>query len=278
MAALVPALAKAQPGDGPITIGVHYPLTGPSSELGLGFQYGARLALSEINAHDGVNGRELKLILVDDKSTPDGAITAVQRLTAGSTVALLWGGSSSSPTIAMLPRLKAGPTPYYAGFASGPRVLEPFGRYVFSGASAPVPAVVAGVAGFVAHKLQGTYAMWVGGSQFIGDPSGPMADWQARFAKAYSGAPAGFPNQYSLRAYADAYVIAEALRRCGKDVTSENIVTQLDTISNFVAGKDETFTDAAAVGLPRSFSPTQHQGTNILAPVVVRDGRFQAVP
>lgn len=137
MAALVPGLAKAQPGDGPITIGVHYLLTGPSSELGLGFQYGARLALSEINAHGGVNGRELKLILVDDKSTPDGAITAVQRLTAGSTVVLQWGGSSSSPTIAVLPWLKAGPTPYNAGFASGPRVLEPFGRYVFSGASAP---------------------------------------------------------------------------------------------------------------------------------------------
>ena len=383
MAALVPALAKAQPGDGPIKIGVHYPLTGPSSELGLGFQYGARLALSEINAHGGVNGRELKLILVDDKSTPDGAITAVQRLTAGSTVALLWGGSSSSPTIAVLPRLKAGPTPYYVGFASDPRVLEPFSRYVFSGASAPVSAVVAGVAGFVANKLQGTsvailscdqanckiagpmvrkslqeagvtvvaeqsfhsgdtdftgqisavkgarpdvivlwglpvdggrligqmrragitakivgdtgvadqtvidlagpaaegtYAMWVGGSQFIGDPTGPMADWQARFAKAYSGAPAGFPNQYSLRAYADAYVIAEALRRCGKDVTSENIVTQLETIQNFVAGADATFTYASAVGLPRSFSPTQHQGTTILAPVIVKDGRFQAVP
>ncbi len=377
--ALLPWLAEAQP----ITIGVHYPLTGPSSELGQGFQYGAQLALSEINAHGGVNGREMKLILVDDKSTPDGAVTAIQRLTVGSNVALVWGGSSSSPTVAVLPRLKAGPTPYYVGFASDPRVLEPFSRFVFSGASAPVAAVVAGVADFVAHTLKGSavailscdqanckiagpmvrkalqdagvavaaeqsfhsgdtdftgqinalksarpdvivlwglpvdggrlvgqmrragitakivgdtgvadqtvidlagpaaegvYAMWVGGSQFIGDPTGPMAEWQGRFAKAFPNAPTGFPNQYSLRAYADAYVIAEALRRCGPNVTSETIATQLDTIRDFVGGKDATFTYAAAVGLPRSFSPTQHQGTTALAPVVVKDGRFQAVP
>ena len=55
------------------------------------------------------------------------------------------------------------------------------------------------------------------------------------------------------------------------------MIKQLDTIQDFVAGKDTVFTYAAAVGLPRTFSPTQHQGTSVLAPVVVRDGRFQAV-
>ena len=105
-----------------------------------------------------------------------------------------------------------------------------------------------------------------------------MGEWRGRFTKAYPNAPAGFPNQYSLRAYADAYVIAEALRRAGPGMTQENVVTQLETIRDFVAGKDGYFSFAAAVGLPRSFSPTQHQGTTSLAPVVVRDGRFQAVP
>ncbi len=53
---------------------------------------------------------------------------------------------------------------------------------------------------------------------------------------------------------------------------------QLETIQGFVAGKDGNFVFAAAVGLPRSFSPAQHHGTISLAPVVVKEGRFQAVP
>ena len=367
--------ASAQAAGEPITIGVLYPLTGPSSELGQGFQYGAELAIAEINAHGGINGRPIRLIMVDDKSKPDGSVTAVQRLTTGDKVMLLWSGSSSSPTVAVLPRLKAGPTPFYVGFASDPRVLHPFSKYVYSGAAAPVSAVVEALSSFVATTLkaktvatmfcdqanckaaaplvhkrlgelgaklvaeqtfhsgdtdftgqvnavkaanpdvvvvwglpvdggrlvgqlrragitakivgdtgvadqtvidlggpaaEGLYAMWIGGAQFLGDPTGPMADWQKRFAKAYPDAPAGFPNQYSMRAYADAYVIAEALRRAGKDLSPENIVRQLDSIHDFVAGKDGHFTYAAAIGLPRGFSPADHQGTKELTPVIVK--------
>ena len=95
-----------------------------------------------------------------------------------------------------------------------------------------------------------------------------MQDFRARFAKAFPNAPAGMPNQYTIRAYADAYVIAEALRRAGKDVSAKNIVAQLNTIDNFIAGKDANFKYAAAIGLPRSFSATDHQGTKVVAPVV----------
>ena len=104
--------------------------------------------------------------------------------------------------------------------------------------------------------------MWIAGAQFLSDDTGPMKDFRARFAKSFPNAPSGMPNQYTIRAYADAYVIAEALRRCGADVSDQNIVAQLDTIQNFVAGKDANFKYAAAIGLPRSFSPTDHQGSN----------------
>jgi len=38
-----------------------------------------------------------------------------------------------------------------------------------------------------------------------------MATFRERFAKAFANAPAGMPNQHTIRAYADAYV---SLRRC----------------------------------------------------------------
>lgn len=363
----------------PISLGAHVPLTGESSELGQGFRYGVDLAIAEINAHGGVNGHELKLTLADDRSTPDGAITAVQRLTTRDKVLLLWNGSSSSPTVAVLPGLRTGPVPYYVSFASDRRVLEPFSKYVFSGAAMPVQTVVANMVDFIAVRLKartvallscdqancrastpmlksglqgksvnvvteqtyhsgdtdftaqitaikaanpdvvqvwglpadggrivaqlrrsgivativgdtgfadqsvvelagagadGLYAMWIGGAQLVTDETGPMGDWRKRFATAFPNAPGGMPNAYSIRGYADAFVIAEGLRRAGTDLSQDNIVAQLDTIQDFVAGRDGTFTYAAAIGLPRSFSPTDHQGTKSLAPVVVKDGKF----
>jgi branched-chain amino acid transport system substrate-binding protein len=378
--ALLAAAGGPAEAEQPIVIGAHVPLTGPSSELGQGFDFGAKLAFQEINQHGGVNGRELKLVEADDQSTPSGAITAVQRLTRSEKIALLWNGSSSSPTVAVVPRMRAGPMPYYVGFASDPRVLDPFSKYVFSGAGMPVASVVANMVDFLAGDLkaksvallscdqanckvsvpllkkgldakgikivedqsfhsgdtdftgqinaikaanpdvvqiwglpadggrivgqlrragiaaaivgdtamadqavlelagpaaEGMYAMWIGGAQFLSDDTGPMKEFRARFSKAFPSAPAGMPNQYTLRAYADAYVIAEALRLAGSDVSQENIVNKLETIQNFVAGRDENFKYAAAVGLPRSFGPTDHQGTKTLTPVVVKDGKFQ---
>jgi branched-chain amino acid transport system substrate-binding protein len=366
----------------PIVIGAHIPLTGASSELGQGFDYGARRAFAEINAHGGVNGRELKLEEADDQSTPNGAITAVQRLTLGRSILLLWNGSSSSPTVAVVPRMRTGPMPYYVGFASDPRVLEPFSRFIFSGAALPVASIAANIVDFIASHLkartiailscdqanckasipllkagldakgvkvvedqtfhsgdtdftgqisaikaagadvvqiwglpadggrivaqvrragitapivgdtamtdeavpalagpaaEGMYAMWIAGAQFLSDDTGPMHEFRTRFAKAYPNAPAGMPNQYTIRAYADAYVIAEAVRRAGAAVTQENIVAQLETIHDFVAGKDAAFAYAAAIGLPRGFSPTNHQGTKGFTVVVVKNGAFHTV-
>ena len=366
----------------PVTIGAHIPLSGASSELGQGFDYGARLAFAEINAHGGVNGHELKLVEADDQSTPNGAITAVQRLTLGTQVALLWNGSSSSPTVAVVPRMRMGPTPYYVSFASDPRVLDPFSRFIFSGAALPVASIATDMVDFIASHLkahsiailscdqanckasvpllktglngkgikivedqtfhsgdtdftgqisaiktanpdvvqiwglpadggrivaqirlagitapivgdtamtdqavlelagkaaEGMYAMWIAGAQFLSDDTGPMQEFRAHFAKEYPSAPAGMPNQYSIRAYADAYVIAEAVRLAGADPTPAAIMSQLDTIRDFVGGKDAYFTYASAIGLPRSFSTTDHQGTKELTVVVVRNGKFETV-
>ena len=379
---LIVAAASARAAD-PLTIGAQIPLTGASSELGQGFDYGAKLAFNEINAHGGINGHPLKLIEVDDQSTPNGAITAVQRLTLGSTVSLVWNGSSSSPTVAVVPRMRPGPTPYYVSFASDPRVLEPFSKFVFSGAALSVGTIASDIVTFIADRLhaksiailscdqancktsvpllkaglgaksvkivadetfhsgdtdftgqisairdanpsviqiwglpadggrmvsqlrtagltapivgdtamtdqavlelagksaEGMYAMWLSGAQFLSDDTGPMKEFRARFAAAFPNAPSGMPNQYTIRAYADAYVIAEAIRRAGVNPTPAAIVAALDTIHDFVAGKDSYFTYASAIGLPRSFSPTDHQGTKQLAVVVVKDGKFATVP
>ena len=61
------ALAAA-PGvtDTEIVIGDVEPLTGPPALLGVAHTIGVKIAIGEINAAGGINGRKIKYILEDD--------------------------------------------------------------------------------------------------------------------------------------------------------------------------------------------------------------------
>ena len=376
-------LTAAAQDKSPITIGMQTPLTGAGSEIGIGSQYGAQFAIQEINAHGGIDGRPINLVIADDRSTPDGAVSAIQRLSTEDGVRLIWNTSSSSPTIAVVARLKAGPLPYFVSYASDPRVLNPYSKFVFLGAALPVEDVAKDVAAFITDKLkaktvatlscdqancktgvpllqealkkagasivatetyntgdvdftgqigkikaanpdvvqvwgltldggrivsqlrragvtakivgdqgtadqsvitlagpaaEGMYAVWIGGTQFITDETGAMGEWRKKFAAAFPSAPSGVPNVYSARAYADAYVIAEALRHTGGNLSPENVIAQLENVHDFVAGKDGFFTYAAPIGLPRGFTAANHQGNFAAAIVMVKDGHFVSTP
>ena len=74
-----PAIAANEP----IKIGYLPALTGPSSSTGVGINRGTVLAVDEINAAGGVDGRKLELIVRDTQSDPTKAVNAVAELTQG---------------------------------------------------------------------------------------------------------------------------------------------------------------------------------------------------
>lgn len=121
--------------EGAITIGVHVPNTGPASFVGQGFEVGVNLAVEEINAHDGINGRPLEVKFVDDKGTTDGALTAVRQLVSRDQVMAVMSGSTSTATLGVVPFFRQDPTLYYVSLASDPRVLEQFHENIFVGAA-----------------------------------------------------------------------------------------------------------------------------------------------
>src|SRR5207248_9051052 len=63
-----------------IKIGALGPITGPAAYIGLGGRDGMNLAVKEINAAGGVNGRKLQIVFEDDTHSPTKALAAVKKL------------------------------------------------------------------------------------------------------------------------------------------------------------------------------------------------------
>ena len=73
---------EAPPGvtDDQIKIGATLPLTGTAAVSGQGLQAGIKMAVDEINAAGGIDGRKINLIILDDGFTADRVVTNVRRL------------------------------------------------------------------------------------------------------------------------------------------------------------------------------------------------------
>src|ERR1700681_3440046 len=73
-----PAIANSDP----IKIGFLPALTGPSSSTGVGINRGTELAVEEINAAGGIDGRKIELIVRDTQSDPTKAVNSGEALAA----------------------------------------------------------------------------------------------------------------------------------------------------------------------------------------------------
>jgi branched-chain amino acid transport system substrate-binding protein len=94
-----PAIANTEP----IRIGYLPALTGPSSSTGIGINRGTELAVKEINAAGGINGRKIELIVRDTQSDPTKAVNAATELTRRHKVQAIWGPLNSGESLAAVP-------------------------------------------------------------------------------------------------------------------------------------------------------------------------------
>jgi branched-chain amino acid transport system substrate-binding protein len=83
----------------PLTIGAINPLTGTNAVQGRDMKRGEGLALDEINAAGGINGRLLKIIWEDTASSADKGMQAVRKLVEKDKVPLIIGGYSSGVSL-----------------------------------------------------------------------------------------------------------------------------------------------------------------------------------
>jgi len=94
-----PAIADSEP----IRIGFLPALTGPSSSTGVAINRGTILAVDEINAAGGVNGRRIELIVRDTQSDPTKAVNAATELMRRDHVHAIWGPLNSGESLAATP-------------------------------------------------------------------------------------------------------------------------------------------------------------------------------
>src|ERR1700744_774745 len=105
-AALASGLAKpAIAAKEPILMGYLPALTGPSSSTGIGINRGVQLAVKEINAAGGIDGRQIELITRDTQSEPTKAVNGAAELAKGQKVSVVIGPVNSGESLAVVPLL-----------------------------------------------------------------------------------------------------------------------------------------------------------------------------
>src|ERR1700709_272624 len=83
-----------------IVIGTHQDLSGPIKVWGVPVSNGMKMAVEEINAAGGINGRKLKMILEDNGYDPKKAVLASQKMVERDKIFAMIGGMGSAPTLA----------------------------------------------------------------------------------------------------------------------------------------------------------------------------------
>src|SRR5215475_2036509 len=100
-AALVAHSHSAFSQGDPIKFGAVVSVTGVGAGLGVNERYGLQFAEKTINAKGGFKGRPIRIIIEDDTSNPDTAVTKVNDLIFNQKVIAVFGGSLLGPSVAI---------------------------------------------------------------------------------------------------------------------------------------------------------------------------------
>lgn len=115
--------SAAKPGAEPIVLGAVASLTGNQTSTGQHMLNGIKLAIEEWNSKGGVNGRPIKLEVVDDASQPSGAVNAFNKLIAEKKPVAVFGPNFSNFILAMEPYVKQAGVPVLTG-STAPKITQ----------------------------------------------------------------------------------------------------------------------------------------------------------
>jgi branched-chain amino acid transport system substrate-binding protein len=132
VASLLLALACQPSGSGgdKVRIGVFMSLTGDTANFGISSTNGIKMAADEVNAAGGINGKQIELLVQDDRSDASEAATIVTKFVTQDQVHAILGEVASSRSIAAAPIAQNAKIPMLTPSSTNPEVTKK-GDYIF---------------------------------------------------------------------------------------------------------------------------------------------------
>lgn len=113
-----------------VTVGAVTPLSGKLAVYGEGFQQAMLLALEEVNAGGGINGKPMKILYEDNNSTAKDSVSAIQKLITVHKLPVIFSPAASSNFLAVCPIAQENKT-ILIGAESAAAAITKCGDYVF---------------------------------------------------------------------------------------------------------------------------------------------------
>lgn len=114
-----------------VKVGIVLPLTGPQAKFGEIEKISFDMALDEINAAGGIQGKTLELIIEDDTGRPDVGRSVVEKLITKDKVVMVGGGYSSSVTYAVAGVCQQNRMPFLVNTGSADKITASGWDYIF---------------------------------------------------------------------------------------------------------------------------------------------------
>ena len=116
--------------DETIRVGVFADMTGQTASFGVSTLSGIKMAVDEINAKGGVNGRGIEILLEDNQGLPENTKKIVEQLIKEDKVHALIGEVLSTNSLAAAPLAQAAKVPMITPSSTNSRVTK-VGDYIF---------------------------------------------------------------------------------------------------------------------------------------------------
>ena len=147
---LIACQPKGGGGD-KVRIGVFMSLTGSTANFGISSTNGIKMAADEINAAGGINGKQIELLVQDDRSDASEAATIVTKFVTQDQVHAILGEVASSRSIAAAPIAQNAKIPMLTPSSTNPEVTKK-GDFIFRSCFID-PVQGAAIAQFAARSL-----------------------------------------------------------------------------------------------------------------------------
>jgi branched-chain amino acid transport system substrate-binding protein len=136
-----------------VKVGIVLPLTGPQAKFGEIEKKSFDLALEEINAAGGINGKKLELIMEDDTGRPEVGRSVVEKLITKDKVVMIGGGYSSSVTYAVAGVCQQNKMPFLVNTGSADKITTSGWDYIYR-LNPPVSHYADSVTTLLAEKVK----------------------------------------------------------------------------------------------------------------------------